>query len=167
MRGSVLIKKNKKSLPEEFRVPWLELLGETREVFGQGDHFLISVSSTLRVTPSLPVPEGSIALKWHNCRSKIYCIASWVTELQSSALRVKLSLAKISCGLKFQRHSHWQREEKYFGSQVKVILTEKRKEQENGISWLIESLPAKEQAQYDEPGSTLKTVLQCPGPLPV
>lgn len=26
--------------------------------FGKGDHFLISISSTLRVTPSLPVGKG-------------------------------------------------------------------------------------------------------------
>lgn len=59
--------KEGKSLLEEFQVP-AGVIWANKGDFGKEDHFLISISSTLRVTPSLPVGKGVIAPKWHNVR---------------------------------------------------------------------------------------------------
>lgn len=109
--------KEGKSLLEEFwaswQAQWLELFGQTREIFEQADHFLISISSTLRVTPSLPLGKGVIAPKWHKVRQYL----SFLTLSDSANSSERCLDSKVISGQNqlwflVSRSYPWQQEEK-------------------------------------------------------
>ena len=88
-------------------------LGETQEVFGQGDNFLISFSPPPRVCLFPAMLKATLFLSGTNVRQYLaYLILNDSANLYKVPQGMKLSLAKTSYGFEFRCLHHWHQKGK-------------------------------------------------------